>query len=79
MRKTTNLQHSSMLRDSTINRLKGFDMIKWITGRMTEPSSYGAAGAIIVGCGVVLNLPLLIWVGIAGGVVGFVLKEKGVI
>ena len=54
-------------------------MIKWITGRMTEPSSYGAAGVIIVGCGVVLNLPLLIWVGIAGGVVGFVLKEKGVI
>ena len=54
-------------------------MIKWIKGRMTEPSSYGAAGAIIVGCGVVLNLPLLIWVGIAGGVIGFVLKEKGVI
>ena len=54
-------------------------MIKWVTDRMTEPSSYGAAGAIIVGCGVVFNLPLLIWVGIAGGVIGFVLREKGVI
>jgi hypothetical protein len=54
-------------------------MIKWIKDRVSEPSSYAAVGVAVMGVGVVINQPILIFVGIAGGVIGFVLKEKGVI
>jgi len=54
-------------------------MMKWIKGRISEPSSYAAVGVAVMGVGVVINQPILIFVGIAGGVIGFVLKEKGVI
>jgi len=46
---------------------------------MKEPSSYAAAGAAVVGAGVLVNQPVVILVGIVGGAVGFLLKEKGVI
>jgi hypothetical protein len=51
----------------------------WIMSRMKEPSSYAAAGAAVVGIGVLLNEPVVIIVGIVGGAVGCLLKEKGVI
>jgi len=54
-------------------------MIAWIKGRVSEPSSYAAVGLGVLGIGVIINQPILIYVGIAGGVIGFVLKEKGVI
>jgi len=54
-------------------------MIKWIKDRVSEPSSYAAVGVAVMGVGVVINQPILIFIGIAGGVIGFVLKEKGVI
>tara|TARA_R110002020_G_scaffold73473_2_gene188306 strand:+ start:640 stop:804 length:165 start_codon:yes stop_codon:yes gene_type:complete len=54
-------------------------MMKWIKDRVSEPSSYAAVGVAVMGVGVVINQPILIFVGIAGGVIGFVLKEKGVI
>jgi hypothetical protein len=54
-------------------------MIKWITDRICEPSSYAAIGVGVMGLGTIIDQPLLVWVGIVGGVIGFVLKEKGVI
>ena len=51
----------------------------WIIDRFTEPSSYAAAGAIVIGIGVVTSPSWRIMLGSVGGVVGFVLKEKGVI
>ena len=57
----------------------GKNMITWIKGRMTVPSSYAALGAGIVGLGVLLSQSILIMAGIMVGVVGFLLKEKGVI
>ena len=54
-------------------------MIKWIKDRVSEPSSYAAVGVAVMGVGVVINQPILVFIGIAGGVIGFVLKEKGVI
>jgi len=54
-------------------------MMKWIKDRVSEPSSYAAVGVAVMGVGVVINQPILIFIGIAGGVIGFVLKEKGVI
>tara|TARA_R100000544_G_C2226805_1_gene61342 strand:+ start:2916 stop:3056 length:141 start_codon:yes stop_codon:yes gene_type:complete len=46
---------------------------------MKEPSSYAAAGGAVVGIGVLVSQPIVIMVGIVGGAVGFLLKEKGVI
>ena len=51
----------------------------WILSRMKEPSSYAAAGAAVVGIGVLLNEPVVIIVGIVGGAVVCLLKERGVI
>jgi hypothetical protein len=51
----------------------------WIMSRMKEPSSYAAAGGAIVGIGVLISQPVVILVGVVGGALGFVLKEKGVI
>tara|TARA_R100001377_G_scaffold83392_1_gene64826 strand:+ start:2692 stop:2832 length:141 start_codon:yes stop_codon:yes gene_type:complete len=46
---------------------------------MKEPSSYAAAGGAVVGIGVLVSQPVVILVGIVGGAIGFLLKEKGVI
>ena len=53
--------------------------IDWVMSRMKEPSSYAAAGGAVVGIGVLISQPIVILVGVAGGVIGFVLKEKGII
>ena len=52
--------------------------MNWIMDRMKEPSSYAALGGVIVGVGVLISLPAVIVVGMVGGVIGFLLKEKGV-
>jgi hypothetical protein len=59
--------------------MRGTIMVAWIKGRVSEPSSYAAVGLGVLGIGVIINQPILIYVGIAGGVIGFILKEKGVI
>ena len=51
----------------------------WIIDRFKEPSSYAAAGAAVIGIGVITSQSWLIILGTVGGAVGFVLKEKGVI
>ena len=53
--------------------------MKYVIDRFKEPSSYAAAGGAVVGIGVLISQPALIIVGIVGGAVGFLLKEKGVI
>ena len=53
--------------------------MNWITSRMKEPSSYAAAGGAVVGLGVLVDQPIVIIIGIIGGALGFLLKEKGVI
>ena len=55
------------------------DIIKWAKERVSEPSSYAAAGVAVMGVGMIFDIQILIYVGIAGGVLGFFLKEKGVI
>mgnify|MGYP003139643897 CR=1 FL=1 len=49
----------------------------WIKERLQEPSSYGAMGAIVMASGIIFNQPLLIWGGIVGGTIAFIMKEKG--
>lgn len=51
-------------------------MINWIMQRAKEPSSYAAVGVGIVGLGVISGVGELIFIGIASGIMGIVLKEK---
>ena len=53
--------------------------MEWIIGWVQEPSRYAALGGAVVGVGVLISQPIVIVVGIAGGALGFLLKEKGVI
>jgi len=52
--------------------------MQYIMDRFKEPSSYAAAGAVVLGIGVLVSQPILVVVGIIGGAAGFILKEKGV-
>ena len=52
--------------------------MNWIINRMKEPSSYAALGGVVVGVGVLISQPVVVMVGMVGGVVGFLLKERGV-
>ena len=54
-------------------------LINWIIDRFKEPSSYAAIGAAVMGIGMLTAQNWLIILGIVGGVIGFLLKEKGVI
>ena len=51
----------------------------WIIDRFKEPSSYAAAGAVVIGIGMLTAQNWLVMLGIVGGAAGFILKEKGVI
>ena len=51
----------------------------WVIGRLSEPSSYAAAAAGGVGVGVLIEQQILVMVGIASGILGLILKEKGII
>jgi hypothetical protein len=53
--------------------------MKWILTRIMEPSSWAAAGVIVIGIGAVIDQPLLVFAAIAAAVVAFILKEKGVL
>tara|TARA_R110000824_G_scaffold149861_5_gene320256 strand:- start:172 stop:333 length:162 start_codon:yes stop_codon:yes gene_type:complete len=53
--------------------------MQWIKDRMVEPSSYAAAGAAVVGIGVLISQPIIILIGVVGGAAGFFLKERGII
>jgi len=53
--------------------------MEWIKSRMKEPSSYAAVGVAVVGLGVVTDQSWVVIIGIFGGFLGFILKEKGYI
>mgnify|MGYP003137435319 CR=1 FL=1 len=51
----------------------------WVIRRLSEPSSYAAAAAGGVGVGVLIEQPVIVMVGVAAGILGLILKEKGMI
>jgi hypothetical protein len=53
--------------------------MKWIMSRMTEPSSWAAGGVAVIGVGVVIDQPALVFAAIVAAVVAFILKEKGIL
>tara|TARA_R110000824_G_scaffold20858_10_gene78230 strand:- start:2440 stop:2610 length:171 start_codon:yes stop_codon:yes gene_type:complete len=52
-------------------------LFSWLKDRLKEPSSYVALGAIVMGVGVLASEEAVVGLGIVGGVLGFLLKEKG--
>ena len=53
--------------------------MEWIKSRIKEPSSWAAAGGVLVGLGLLVSQPIVNIAGIVVGVGGFVLKEKNLI
>tara|TARA_R110000850_G_scaffold128895_2_gene248487 strand:+ start:923 stop:1105 length:183 start_codon:yes stop_codon:yes gene_type:complete len=51
----------------------------WVFDRMAEPSSYAAIGAVVMGLGILFDVSGLVILGIVGGAIGFILKEKGIL
>jgi 4-amino-4-deoxy-L-arabinose transferase-like glycosyltransferase len=51
----------------------------WMKHRIKEPSSWAAAGGILIGLGLLVGQPVIIAVGVIVGIGGFVLKEKNLI
>jgi|TARA_R100000750_G_scaffold30276_3_gene19302 hypothetical protein len=49
--------------------------VTWIENRFSEPSSYVAIGLGAIGLGLVVDIPVLIYVGLAGSIVGFLVSE----
>jgi|TARA_R100001132_G_scaffold15194_1_gene13680 hypothetical protein len=54
-------------------------MIEWIKSRAQEPSTWAAVGAVLIGLGILVNTITISIIGIVVAVLGFVLKEKGVL
>jgi hypothetical protein len=54
-------------------------IIKWITDRSIEPSSWAAAAAAIVGAAVLADNFWIACAGIAVAVIAIVLRERGLI
>jgi len=51
--------------------------MKWIKTRIMEPSSWAAAGVVVIGIGVLIDLPIIILAAVLAAAVAFALKEKG--
>jgi hypothetical protein len=53
--------------------------MKWLLTRMMEPSSWAAAGVVVIGVGALIGEPIIVIAAIVAAVVAFILKEKGVL
>ena len=55
------------------------NVLKWITNRSIEPSSWAAAATIVVGVSVLIDNFWIAVAGIAVAAVSIVLRERGLI
>ena len=62
---------------SVVKEDKMTKAVEWVKSRVSEPSTWAAVGASVVGLGVLTNIFTLVLIGVVLGVLGFVLKEKG--
>jgi|TARA_R110000824_G_scaffold257227_1_gene446188 hypothetical protein len=51
-------------------------MIKWITGRLSEPSSYAAIGVGVIAIGTIMGIGELVFVGLGCAILGLILSEE---
>ncbi len=49
----------------------------WVIGRVSEPSSWAAAAAVLVGLSVMMSLSWMMWAGIVAAAMALVLREQG--
>ena len=49
----------------------------WVIGRISEPSSWAAAAAVLVGLSVMMSLSWMMWAGIVAAAMALVLREQG--
>tara|TARA_R110000764_G_C10890637_1_gene370181 strand:+ start:616 stop:786 length:171 start_codon:yes stop_codon:yes gene_type:complete len=52
-------------------------MKNWVTGRLSEPSTWAAVGVCVIALGVLFNSWYLPVLAIAVGIAAFILKENG--
>lgn len=49
----------------------------WVIGRISEPSSWAAVAAVLIGLSFTLTMTWMIWVGIVAAVGALVIRERG--
>jgi len=59
-----------------INLKRNSKMIKWITGRLSEPSSYAAIGVGVIAIGTISGIGELVFVGLGCAILGLILSEE---
>jgi hypothetical protein len=50
--------------------------MKWIMNRLSEPSSWGAIGLVLIGCGIIFSITEIIMIGVGCGILGLILSEE---
>ena len=53
--------------------------MEWLKGRIEETSTYAGVGVGVIGLGIVIDEPILIFKGIGAAVLALILKEKGIL
>ena len=53
------------------------DWLKWMTERLCEPSTWAGVGCALVGVGVISQVEMVIFVGIAVAGIAMLVRERG--
>ena len=64
---------------SVVKEDKMTKAVEWVKSRVSEPSTWAAVGASVVGLGVLTNIFTLVLIGVDFCVLGFFLNEKRVL
>jgi|TARA_R110000772_G_scaffold68077_6_gene150787 O-antigen ligase len=51
-------------------------IVQWVLSRVSEPSSYAAVAAGVIGVGILTGFEWLAVIGVVGGIIGVVMAEK---
>jgi len=51
-------------------------IVQWVLSRVSEPSSYAAVAAGVIGVGILTDFEWLAVIGVVGGILGVVMAEK---
>ena len=52
------------------------NIFQWALSRVSEPSSYAAVAAGVIGIGILTGFEWLAVIGVVGGIIGVVMAEK---
>jgi nitrate/nitrite transporter NarK len=60
------------MKDNIVKKVWG-----WVSDRITEPSSWAAVAAVLVGLSFLLSLSWMVWIGIVAAIAALVIGERG--